>query len=79
MDVAGAPRGHIRFTPRAKKSLELSLREALARKDNYIGPEHVVLALISMDSGAVPVILAAIGVPAAALRTAVTDRYRKAS
>jgi ATP-dependent Clp protease ATP-binding subunit ClpA len=79
MDVAGAPRGHIPFTSRAKKSLELSLREALARKDNYIGPEHVVLALISMDSSAVPVILAAIGVPAAALRTAVTDRYRKAS
>lgn len=79
MDVAAAPRGHIPFTPRAKKTLELSLREALTRKDNYIGPEHIVLALISLDSGAVPMILAAIGVPAAALRTAVTDRYRKAS
>ena len=38
-----------------------------------------MLALVSMNSGAVPVILSAVGVPAAVLRTAIIDRYRKAS
>src|ERR1700733_11787683 len=41
-----APSGHIPFTPRAKKTLELSLREALAIKHNYIGTEHILLGLI---------------------------------
>jgi hypothetical protein len=41
--------GHIRFTGRAKKALELSLREAIARKDRHIGVEHVVLALLRGD------------------------------
>src|SRR3984885_13227666 len=40
------PSGHIPFTPRAKKVLELSLREALQRGHNYIGPEHILLGLI---------------------------------
>jgi hypothetical protein len=39
-----APAGHIPFTPRAKKSLEHSLREAKMRHDNYIGVEHLTLA-----------------------------------
>src|SRR5207342_165590 len=38
--------GHIPFTPRAKKVLELSLREALALKDRHIGTEHLLLGLI---------------------------------
>jgi ATP-dependent Clp protease ATP-binding subunit ClpC len=38
--------GQIPFTPRAKKVLEHSLREALARGDNYIGPEHVLFGLL---------------------------------
>jgi ATP-dependent Clp protease ATP-binding subunit ClpA len=76
---AGAPSGHIPFTPRAKKTLELSLREAAARHDNYIGIEHLTLALVSMEDGAVPRILSAIGAPRATLRTAILDRYRKAS
>ena len=41
-----SPQGHIPFSPRAKKVLELSLREALQLGHNYIGPEHILLALI---------------------------------
>lgn len=47
--AAPGPSGHIRFTRRAKKALELSLREAIARKDRSIGTEHVVLALLRGD------------------------------
>ena len=45
------PSGHIPFTPRAKKTLELSLREALAIKHNYIGSEHILLGLIREGEG----------------------------
>ena len=79
LDVAGPPRGHIPFTGRAKKALERSLREAQAAGDNYIGVQHVALALLGMDGGMVPAILSALGVSPAALRTAILDRYRKAS
>jgi len=74
-----APSGHIPFTPRAKKSLLLSLREAEARHDNYIGIEHLTLALVGMKDGAVPPILSALGASQATLRAAILDRYRKAS
>ena len=40
------PRGHIPFVPRAKKTLELSLREAIALGNNFIGSEHILLGLI---------------------------------
>ena len=46
-----ASAGHIPFTPRAKKTLELSLREALAIKHNYIGTEHILLGLIREGDG----------------------------
>jgi Clp amino terminal domain, pathogenicity island component len=74
-----APGGHIPFTPRAKKSLELSLHEAKALHDNYIGVQHLALALLAMKDGMVPVILPALGVPATSLRAAILARYRKAS
>jgi hypothetical protein len=73
------PHGHIPFTPRAKKSLELSLREAEALHDNYIGVQHLTLALLALQDGMVPVILTALGVPAASLRADTLARYRKAS
>jgi len=73
------PTGHIPFTPRAKKCLQLSLREAAARQDGYIGAEHIALALVSMNEGAVPPILSALGTTQAALRAAILDRYRQAS
>jgi len=71
--------GHIPFTPRAKKSLENSLREAKTRHDGYIGVEHLTLALVGMSTGAVPPILSALGATQAALRAAILDRYRQAS
>src|SRR5699024_7608868 len=45
------PYGHIPFTPRAKKVLELSLREALQLGHNYIGTEHILLGLIREGEG----------------------------
>jgi ATP-dependent Clp protease ATP-binding subunit ClpA len=75
----GGYTGHIPFTPRAKKSLEHSLREAKARHDNYIGVEHLTLALVAMNEGAVPPILSALGTTQATLRAAILDRYRQVS
>ena len=43
--------GHIPFTPRAKKTLELALREALQLKHNYIGTEHILLGLMREGDG----------------------------
>jgi ATP-dependent Clp protease ATP-binding subunit ClpA len=74
-----APRGHIPFTPRAKKTLELSLREAVALHDSSIGAEHITLALLIPRDGTVPRILAALGVEPASVRAAILARYRKAS
>jgi hypothetical protein len=72
--------GHrIPLTPRAKKVLELSLREALGLGDNYIGMEHLALALISMRDGVVPQILTGLDVSADTLRAALLDQHRKAS
>src|SRR6202044_2392378 len=45
------PSGHIPFTPPAKKVLELSLREALALKKEYIGTEHILLGLVHEGHG----------------------------
>jgi ATP-dependent Clp protease ATP-binding subunit ClpC len=46
-----SPTGHIPFTPQAKKTLELSLREALQLGDSHIGTEHILLGLIRQDDG----------------------------
>ncbi|MGQ0615769.1 MAG: Clp protease N-terminal domain-containing protein [Acidimicrobiia bacterium] len=43
--------GHIPFSPRAKKALELALREALRLGHNYIGPEHLALGLLREGRG----------------------------
>lgn len=45
--------GHIPFTEEAKKTLELALREAIRLKHNYIGTEHILLALVRSDNSAV--------------------------
>ena len=73
------PGGHIPFTPRAKKTLALSLREAEALHDNYIGVQHLTLALLRPHDGTVPVILSALAASATSLRAAILARYRKAS
>lgn len=46
-----ATTGHIPFTPRAKRVLELAFREALQLGHNYIGTEHILLGLVSQDEG----------------------------
>jgi hypothetical protein len=56
-----APAGHIPFTPRAKKVLELSLREALALGHNYIGTEHILLGLIREGQGVAAQVLVKLG------------------
>jgi ATP-dependent Clp protease ATP-binding subunit ClpA len=53
----GRPSGRIPFTPRAKKTLELSLREALHLKHNYISTEHILLGLIRESEGVAAQIL----------------------
>jgi ATP-dependent Clp protease ATP-binding subunit ClpC len=45
-----APAGNIPFTPRAKKTLELSLREALDLAHNSIGTEHILLGMVQVDT-----------------------------
>jgi hypothetical protein len=78
--TAGAPLvGHLPFTPGAKRALEMSLREAVARHDRHLGVEHIALSLLVTTSGPVSPILNALGAGTAALRAAIVDRYRLAS
>jgi ATP-dependent Clp protease ATP-binding subunit ClpC len=68
---SSAPSGHIPFTPRAKKVLELSLREALQLGHNYIGTEHILLGLIREGEGVAAKVLVKIGVDLERLRNQV--------
>src|SRR6201994_2853953 len=71
-----APSGHIPFTPRAKKTLELSLREALSLGHKYIGTEHILLGLIREGQGIAAQILAE-GADLPQLRAAVIEAVPK--
>ncbi|MCF6522897.1 Clp protease [Streptomyces sp. JJ36] len=73
------PAGHIPFTPRAKKALELALREAVARKDRYIGVEHLVLALLRSDDRVTRGVLARLGIEPAPVREIVLADLRDAA
>jgi len=73
-----APTGHIPFTPRAKKTLELSLREALTLGHNYIGTEHILLGLIRESDGIAAQILDRHG-GLTAIRAAVLEAAPKGS
>jgi ATP-dependent Clp protease ATP-binding subunit ClpA len=66
-----APAGHIPFTPRAKKVLELSLREALQLGHNYIGTEHILLGLVREGEGVAAQVLVALGADLDRVRQAV--------
>ena len=66
-----APSGHIPFTPRAKKCLELSLREALNLGHNHIGTGHLLLGLISKDDGKAVQVLSGLGTDLGQLRAQV--------
>ena len=73
-----APTGHIPFTPRAKKVLELSLREALQLGHNYIGTEHILLGLVREREGMAARILAARGASDQRVRNVVLDELAQA-
>jgi hypothetical protein len=68
---SSAPTGHIPFTPRAKKVLELSLREALQLGHNYIGTEHILLGLVREGEGVACQVLVEAGVELSRLRETV--------
>jgi ATP-dependent Clp protease ATP-binding subunit ClpA len=68
-----APSGHIPFTPRAKKVLELSLREALQLGHNYIGTEHILLGLIREGEGVAAQVLVRLGADLSKVRQQVTE------
>ncbi len=70
----GAPSGHIPFTPRAKKVLELSLRESLQLGHNYIGTEHILLGLIREGEGVAAQVLVSLGVDVSRVRQEVIQQ-----
>jgi hypothetical protein len=65
------PAGQVPFTPRAKKVLELSLREARRLQHNYIGTEHILLGLVRENEGVATRILLDLGADAEDVRGAV--------
>jgi hypothetical protein len=67
------PTGHIPFTPRSKKVLELSLREALQLGHNYIGTEHILLGIIREGEGVAAQVLVKLGADLARVRHEVTE------
>jgi ATP-dependent Clp protease ATP-binding subunit ClpC len=73
-DVAGQPEGQIPFTPRAKKVLEYSLREALELSHNYIGTEHILLGIVAEGQGVASQILASHGFGPEETRARVMER-----
>ena len=68
-----AQSGHIPFTPRAKKVLELSLREAVALKSGSIGDGHILLGVLREGEGLAMKVLADRGVDSQVLRTEIRD------
>jgi ATP-dependent Clp protease ATP-binding subunit ClpC len=75
-----APSGHIPFTPRAKKLLELALRESRALGHNYIGTEHILLGLIGEGDGVAAQVLSELGADLEGARAQVIrllDEYRR--
>jgi ATP-dependent Clp protease ATP-binding subunit ClpA len=70
--------GHIPFTPRAKKSLELALRTAVRRKDREITPGHLLLGVIDQRDNAALQLLQAEGIGSDALREEVWRRMTTA-
>ena len=69
---------HVPFTPRAKKVLELSLREAVRLKHNYIGTEHILLGLLREGEGLACEVLFKLGAGMETTRARVLDELRRA-
>jgi ATP-dependent Clp protease ATP-binding subunit ClpA len=72
-------RGHIPFSDRAKKTLELSLREALRLKHSFIAPEHILLGIVRENGGLGARILVDAGVDLGELRTRAEDALKHAT
>lgn len=70
--------GALPFTDRAKRCLELALREAISRRDRGIGAQHIALALTDMTDGLAPDLLSALGTSPSLLRTEILNAYRQA-
>lgn len=68
-----APSGQIPFTPRSKRVLELTLREALQLGHNYLGTEHILLGLLREGEGAACQVLTRLGVSLEATRRKVAE------
>jgi ATP-dependent Clp protease ATP-binding subunit ClpC len=68
-----APTSHIPFTPRAKKVLELSFREALQLNHTYIGTEHLLLGLIGEGEGVAAQVLMQLGADLSRVRQRVIE------
>jgi ATP-dependent Clp protease ATP-binding subunit ClpA len=73
------PVRHLPFSPRAKKVLELSLREALRLESNRIGSEHILLGIIRDNEGLAARIMADAGVDFRAMRSRIEDSLREAA
>jgi ATP-dependent Clp protease ATP-binding subunit ClpA len=69
---------YIPFTPRSKKALELSVRAAVARGDEFVGSEHLLLGLVKVDDGVAARILSDRGLTGDRLEAAVRDARRAA-
>lgn len=67
------PQGHIPFTPRAKKILEMALRESLQLGHNYIGSEHILLGMVREGEGIAAQVLAALGLTLESLRETIFE------
>ncbi|MBV9793339.1 MAG: hypothetical protein JO016_05300 [Actinobacteria bacterium] len=72
------PAGHIPFTPAAKQTLELSLRESLQLSDRYIGTEHILLGLIRQEDNPAADALRELGVTIDDARAQVVRRQTDA-
>ncbi|MEI7616409.1 MAG: Clp protease N-terminal domain-containing protein, partial [Actinomycetota bacterium] len=68
---------HIPFTPRAKKVLELSLREALQMGHNYIGTEHILLGLLREGEGVAARVLNSLGITLENIKETVKEVLKK--
>jgi prophage maintenance system killer protein len=77
LDIIGVgqqpPSGHIPFTPRAKKVLELALRESVRMGHMYIGSEHILLGLVREGSGLAAQVLTSLGASGPHIRDQVLD------
>ncbi|MBZ4318576.1 Clp protease N-terminal domain-containing protein [Streptomyces huiliensis] len=75
----GSRQHHIPFTREAKRALEQSLREALARKENWIGTEHVVLGALALDHPPTVRVLRTLGTDPQTLRADLLAHLRRAA